>query len=47
MNTGNHTVGEIAGTDTDLGDYQKSIECKAGNGTGAVVASVAPDTPVR
>ena len=41
LNTGNHTVGEIAGTSTDLADYQKSIECKADNGTGAVVASVA------
>ena len=41
--TGNHTVGEVAGTSTDLADYQKSIECKADNGTGAVVASVGPD----
>ena len=43
VNTGTHTVGEIAGTDTDLADYQKSIECKADNGTGAVVASVGTD----
>ena len=28
---------------TDLADYQKSIECKADNGTGAVVASVGTD----
>ena len=27
VNTGTHTVGEIAGTDTDLADYQKSISC--------------------
>ena len=40
LNTGDHTVGETAGTSTDLADYQKSIECKADNGTGAVVASV-------
>ncbi len=31
------------GTDTDLADYQKSIECRADNGTGAVVASVGAD----
>ncbi len=48
MNTGTHTVGEAAGTGTDLADYQKSIECKADNGTGAVVASVGPaTTPAR
>ena len=43
MNTGTHTVGEIAGASTDLADYQKSIECRADNGTGAVVASAGPD----
>ena len=43
LNTGDHTVGEIAGTDTDLADYQKSIECKADNGTGAVVATTTSD----
>ena len=43
LNTGNHTVGEVAGTGTDLDDYQKSIECRGDNGTGAVVASVAAD----
>ena len=47
MNTGNHTVGETAGTDTDLADYQKSIECKADNGTGAVVAARPVTTPAR
>ncbi len=40
-------MGEIAGTDTDLDDYQKSIECKDDNGAGAVVArrtaSMTPD----
>ena len=43
LNTGTHTVGEAAGASTDLADYQKSIECRADNGTGAVVASAAPD----
>ncbi len=38
VNTGTHTVGETAGTGTDLDNYTKSIECKADNGTGAVVA---------
>ena len=43
VNTGDHQVGEAAGTDTDLADYQKSIECKDDNGTGAVVASTTGD----
>ena len=43
LNTGDHTVGETAGTDTDLADYQKSIECKADNGAGAVVAGTTGD----
>ena len=38
VNTGSHTVGETAGTDTDLGDYTKSIVCKANDGTGQTVA---------
>ena len=29
VNTGTHTVGETAGTSTDLADYQKSISCVA------------------
>ena len=44
LNTGTHTVGEVAGAGTDLANYQKSIECRADNGTGAVVASVGPDS---
>ncbi len=44
VNTGTHTVGEIAGTSTSLANYQKSIECKANNGTGSVVASVGADS---
>jgi Ca2+-binding RTX toxin-like protein len=30
VNTGNHTVGETAGSVTDLADYQKSIDCGDG-----------------
>ncbi len=39
LNTGTHTVGEAAGTGTDLADYTSSISCRDANGTGAVVAS--------
>ena len=39
LNTGDHTVGETAGTGTDLADYAKSIVCKDDNGSGAVVAT--------
>jgi Domain of unknown function DUF11 len=44
VNTGVHTVGEIAGSVGDPADYQKSIVCKDQNGTGTTVASVAPDS---
>ena len=37
VDTGIHTVGETAGTDTSLDDYTTSIECK--NGQGTVVAT--------
>ncbi len=48
LNTGNHTVGETAGTDTDLADYQKSIDCRDENGTGNVVAeTTSATTPAR
>ncbi len=43
LNTGSHTVGETAGTDTDLADYQKSIVCKDDNGSGATVAETSGD----
>ena len=43
LNTGDHTVGETAGTDTDLADYQKSIVCRDDNGTGDVVAETTTD----
>ena len=45
LNTGTHTVGEMAGTNTDLADYQKSIECNADNGTGAVARDHAATMP--
>ena len=47
VNTGTYQVSETAGTTpvTDLNDYQKSIVCKAGNGTGATVATIGPDDP--
>ena len=47
VNTGTYQVSETAGTTpvTDLNDYQKSIVCKAGNGTGATVATIGPDNP--
>ena len=46
VNTGTYKVSETAGTSpaTNLGNYQKSIECKDQNGTGSVVASVGPDS---
>jgi hypothetical protein len=38
------TVGETAtGTSTSLGDYQKSIVCKAGDGSGTTVAQTSGD----
>jgi uncharacterized repeat protein (TIGR01451 family) len=39
LTSGNHTVGETAGTATSLGDYGSAIVCKADNGAGATVAS--------
>lgn len=36
--TGNHTVGETAGTSTSLAGYSTTIVCKDLNGTGAIVA---------
>jgi hypothetical protein len=39
VSEGNHTVGELAGTGTNLSSYTSSIECRTANGTGAVVAS--------
>ena len=38
VNTGTRTVGETAGTSTDLDNYTSSIVCKADNGNGATVA---------
>ena len=39
VSEGNHSVGELAGTNTSLASYTSSIECKDLNGTGSVVAS--------
>ena len=46
LNTGLHNVGEVAGTypATNLGNYQKSIECVDDNGEGDIVAQVGPDS---
>ena len=44
LDTGSFNVSETAGTGTDLTEYQKSIECRAGNGAGAVVASSPADS---
>ena len=46
LNTGNHTVSETADGETTLTDYSSSIECKASNGTGAVVAQGTGSGPV-
>ncbi len=43
LNTGSHTVGETAGSGTDLADYAKSIVCKDENGTGTTVAETSSD----
>ena len=44
LNTGSHNVGETAVVGTDLADYQKSIVCKADNGTGSIVAQTNSDS---
>ena len=41
-----HTVGEVAGTDSSLDDYDSSIECKDQGGFGAVVASSSDSGPL-
>lgn len=46
LDAGTYTVGESAGTDTSLSDYATGIECKAGDGTGATVASSANAGPL-
>ena len=47
VNTGTHTVGELAGTGTDLDDYNSSIECRNDAGTGTVVASASGTGPLN
>ena len=39
VDSGDHQVGEAAGTDTDLADYDTTIECRDDDGAGSVVAS--------
>ncbi len=44
LNTGTHNVGEIAGTSTDLANYQKSISCVDTANGNAAVASTSGDS---
>ena len=39
VDSGDHQVGEAAGTSTDLADYDTTIECRDDGGAGSVVAS--------
>ena len=41
-----HTVGEVAGTGTSLGNYTSSIQCRDQGGTGAVIASSSDSGPL-
>jgi large repetitive protein len=47
VDTGGNTVGEAAGTGTSLGNYSSSIECRADDGEGEVVASGAGAGPLQ
>ena len=47
VDTGLHNVGETAGTDTVLADYESSIECRDLDGAGAVIASGADAGPLN
>ena len=44
LNTGTHTVGETAGTITDLADYQKSISCVDTANSNAAAGSTTGDS---
>jgi uncharacterized repeat protein (TIGR01451 family) len=46
VETGTHTVGETAGTDTTLGNYSSVIECRDGGGLGDVVADASGAGPI-
>jgi len=46
VNAPTATVGETAGTSTNLADYITAIECRAGGGAGAVVASASGAGPL-
>ena len=47
VTTGTHSVGETAGTATNLADYGSAISCKDNNGAGNVVASGAGSGPLN
>ncbi len=46
VDAGQHSVSETTATNTNLGDYNTSIECRDANGTGSVVASQANNSPL-
>ena len=46
VETGTHTVGEAAGTDTTLGNYSSVIECRGDGGEGDVVADASGTGPL-
>ncbi len=46
LDTGSHTVREVAGSGTSLGDYSSSIQCFANGGEGSVITSAAGVGPL-
>ncbi|MFN8467092.1 MAG: hypothetical protein U0X20_16170 [Caldilineaceae bacterium] len=46
VDAGQHSVSETTATNTNLGDYNTSIECRDANGTGSVIASQANNSPL-
>ena len=47
VETGTHTVREVAGTATDLADYASSIECRTAGGEGTIIASALGTGPLE
>jgi hypothetical protein len=47
LDTGTHTVGELADGETTLADYASQIECRSNAGQGAVIASAAGAGPLE
>jgi fimbrial isopeptide formation D2 family protein len=47
LETGTHTVGEVADGETTLADYASEIECRANGGEGSVIASAAGAGPLE